>query len=191
VDSWQIVTLTKRLSIKSSTLPNQSRSKATIFWNRQISSVNYAKPKSGSSPKPIRQEAVKQTGKVSLLLFSAVNILSRQSDRVRRFAFWFSASAFSLPASLVHLKKYVSFLERFYTYVFKCKETMAHQRMFKEKQALVLAALSEGTPIRAVARMFKTDKKRIARVIRETGEAFADYMDRNFRDLPCVRIENG
>jgi len=43
--------------------------------------------------------------------------------------------------------------------------------------------------MRAVARMFKTDKKRIARVIRETGEAFMDYMGRNFRDLPCVRIE--
>ena len=28
-----------------------------------------------------------------------------------------------------------------------------------------------------------------SRVIRETGEAFADYMDRNFRDLPCMRIE--
>jgi IS1 family transposase len=26
-------------------------------------------------------------------------------------------------------------------------------------------------------------------MIRETGEAFADYMDRNFRDLPCLRIE--
>ena len=26
-------------------------------------------------------------------------------------------------------------------------------------------------------------------VIRETGEAFADYMDKNFRDLPCIRIE--
>jgi IS1 family transposase len=29
----------------------------------------------------------------------------------------------------------------------------------------------------------------ITRVIRETGEAFADYMDTNFRDLPCIRIE--
>jgi hypothetical protein len=29
----------------------------------------------------------------------------------------------------------------------------------------------------------------ITRVIRETSEAFADYMDANFRDLPCLRIE--
>src|SRR5438034_7263042 len=35
VDSWQTVTLTKRLSIKSSTLPTPSQSKAMIFWNRQ------------------------------------------------------------------------------------------------------------------------------------------------------------
>ena len=59
----------------------------------------------------------------------------------------------------------------------------------KEKQALVLAALCEGTPINACARMFKTSKNTITRVIRETGEAFADYMDREFRDLPCIRIE--
>jgi IS1 family transposase len=63
------------------------------------------------------------------------------------------------------------------------------KRLSKEKQALVLAALCEGAPIEAVARMFKTGTNAITRVIRETGEAFADYMDANFRDLPCSRIE--
>jgi IS1 family transposase len=29
----------------------------------------------------------------------------------------------------------------------------------------------------------------VLRVIRETGEAFADYMDKELRDLPCLRIE--
>jgi IS1 family transposase len=52
-----------------------------------------------------------------------------------------------------------------------------------------LAALCEGAPVRACARMFKVGKGTITRVIRETGEAFADYMDANFRDLPCSRIE--
>jgi IS1 family transposase len=66
---------------------------------------------------------------------------------------------------------------------------MANKRLSKDKQALVLAALCEGTPIRACARMFKTSKNAIKRVIRETGEAFADYMDKEFRDLPCSRIE--
>src|SRR5438477_86553 len=66
---------------------------------------------------------------------------------------------------------------------------MANRRLSKEKQALVLSALCEGTPIEAVARMFKIGTNTITRVIRETGEAFSDYMDTNFRDLPCSRIE--
>ena len=66
---------------------------------------------------------------------------------------------------------------------------MAYQRISKEKQALILAALCEGTPIRACARMFKVGKDTVHRVICETGEAFADYMDKEFRDLSCGRIE--
>src|SRR3954466_8923462 len=66
---------------------------------------------------------------------------------------------------------------------------MANKRLSKEKQALVLAALCEGTPIEAVARMFKIGTNTITRLIRETGEAFADYMDKELRDLPCSRIE--
>jgi IS1 family transposase len=64
-----------------------------------------------------------------------------------------------------------------------------NKRLSNDKQALILAALCEGAPIRAVARMFQTEKKIVSRVIRETGEAFTDYMDRNFRNLPCSRIE--
>ena len=66
---------------------------------------------------------------------------------------------------------------------------MANKRITKDKQALILAALSEGTPINAVCRMFKVGKHSVLRVIAETGEALADYMDKNFRDLPCERIE--
>src|SRR5437016_330557 len=64
-----------------------------------------------------------------------------------------------------------------------------NKRLSSEKQALVLAALCEGTPIRACARMFKVGKDTIHRLICETGEAFADYMDAEFRDLSCKRIE--
>src|SRR5256714_10087808 len=66
---------------------------------------------------------------------------------------------------------------------------MANKKLSKEKQTLVLMALCEGMPIRAAARMFKVGKNAIHRLICETGEAFADYMDKNFRDLPCKRIE--
>jgi len=64
-----------------------------------------------------------------------------------------------------------------------------NKRLSKEKQALVLAALCEGTPIRACARMFKVGKDTVHRLICETGAAFADYMDAEFRDLSCQRIE--
>jgi IS1 family transposase len=37
--------------------------------------------------------------------------------------------------------------------------------------------------------MFKVGKNTIHRLICETGEAFADYMDKELRDLPCLRIE--
>src|SRR6266853_5664497 len=50
-------------------------------------------------------------------------------------------------------------------------------------------ALCEGMPIRAAASMFKVGKDTIHRVICETGEAFADYMDKELRGLPCERIE--
>ena len=66
---------------------------------------------------------------------------------------------------------------------------MANKRLSKQKQVLVLAALCEGMPVNATARMFHVGKHAVLRVIRETGEAFADYMDQNFRDLPCERIE--
>jgi IS1 family transposase len=66
---------------------------------------------------------------------------------------------------------------------------MANKRLSTEKQALILSAIAEGTHVNAVCRMFKVGKHAVLRVIRETGEALSDYMDRNFRDLPCQRIE--
>src|SRR5437763_1584898 len=74
-------------------------------------------------------------------------------------------------------------------HLIKNKICMANKRLGKEKQALVLAALCEGAPIEAVARMFKIGTNTITRIIRETGEAFADYMDKELRDLSCKRIE--
>jgi IS1 family transposase len=64
-----------------------------------------------------------------------------------------------------------------------------NNRLSKSKQALILAALREGAPLNSVTRMFGVGIHAVLRVIQETGEAFADYMDRNFRDLPCSRIE--
>ncbi len=187
VDSWQTVTLTKRLSIKSSKLQNQSdQSKGLIFWNHQSLNASYGKQRIVSA-KPLGQQTVEKPGKVRLPFLRARHVLLGKRHGKWRFSLRLSSCAFSLSTSLRHLKKYVCFIERFYTYLFKYQ--VANKRLSKEKQALVLAALCEGTPIRAAARMFKVGKNTIHRVICETGEAFADYMDANFRDLPCSRIE--
>jgi len=63
------------------------------------------------------------------------------------------------------------------------------KQLSKQKQALVLAALREGAPLNAVTRMFNVSIHTVLRVVRETGEAFLDYMDRELPNLPCQRIE--
>src|SRR5437763_13150488 len=63
------------------------------------------------------------------------------------------------------------------------------KQISKQKQALVLAALREGAPLNSVTRMFNVSIHTVLRVVRDTGEMFLDYMDRELRDLPCQRIE--
>lgn len=63
------------------------------------------------------------------------------------------------------------------------------KQLSRQKQALVLAALREGAPLNSVTRMFNVSIHTVLRVIRDTGEAFMDYMDKEFRDLSCSRIE--
>lgn len=58
-----------------------------------------------------------------------------------------------------------------------------------QKHALVLAALREGAPLNSVTRMFNVSIHTVLRVIRDTGAMFAEYMDKEFRDLSCSRIE--
>jgi hypothetical protein len=189
----QSATPIKKPWSKLKRLLNPHLSKGLIFWSRPISSVSYAKPKIGSTPKPIRQEPVEKARKVRFSFSRTLDVFLGERHRVRRFSLRLSASPFAFSASLFHLKKYVVFLltsfESIHILSNSQSDIMANKRLSKEKQALVLAALCEGTPIRACARMFKTSKNTIKRVISETGEAFADYMERNFRDLPCTRIE--
>ena len=63
------------------------------------------------------------------------------------------------------------------------------KQLSRQKHALVLAALREGAPLNSVTRMFNVSIHTVLRVVRDTGEALAEYMDREFRDLPCKRIE--
>lgn len=61
-------------------------------------------------------------------------------------------------------------------------------KLSSAKRALVISLLSEGTPINATERILKVSKRAILRVIRETGAALADYMDKNFRNLAVDRL---
>jgi IS1 family transposase len=144
---------------------------------------------------PVGQEPVQQPREVVFALLCPIDVLLCERYQDSLFTLWRSASALAFPAPfrlLLHLKKYISFLltSNEYVYILSIvKMNMDNRRLSKEKQVFVLAAISEGTPIRAIARMLKTEKYVITRIIRETGAAFADYMDAEFRDLPCARIE--
>jgi IS1 family transposase len=145
---------------------------------------------------PIREQPVQQTGKVIFALLRALHVLFCERDQNGLLALGLSPCALPLSAVFIrlnHLKKYIILLLtcRNYIYILSSSQdmNMDNRRLSKEKQVYVLAALCEGTPIRAIARMLKTEKYVITRIIRETGEAFADYMDKEFRDLRCLRIE--
>lgn len=66
---------------------------------------------------------------------------------------------------------------------------MPNNRISAKQRAFIIAALSEATPINAVARIFGVAKETVFRVIMETGEALGAYMEREFRELPCARLE--
>lgn len=62
-------------------------------------------------------------------------------------------------------------------------------RLPKEKQIQVVAALVEGMSIRATVRMTGVAKNTIVKLLADLGAACAAYQDKALRDLPCKRIE--
>ncbi len=62
-------------------------------------------------------------------------------------------------------------------------------RLIRDKQAQVIAALVEGNSIRATVRMTGVSKDAIARLLVSIGRASATYQDRVFRNLKCKRIQ--
>jgi len=62
-------------------------------------------------------------------------------------------------------------------------------RLKREKQAQIIAALVEGNSIRATARMMNVSKDTVVKLQVEAGYACADYQDKVFRNLSCKRIQ--
>jgi IS1 family transposase len=58
-----------------------------------------------------------------------------------------------------------------------------------EKKTRVITALVEGNSIRATCRITNTAKGTVIRLLRDVGEACAEYQDKYLRNLSCQRIE--
>jgi len=62
-------------------------------------------------------------------------------------------------------------------------------RLNREKQAQVIAALSEGCSINSTVRMTGVSKVTILKLIADLGTRCADYQDRTMHNLKCKRIQ--
>jgi IS1 family transposase len=62
-------------------------------------------------------------------------------------------------------------------------------KLNKEKQAQVIAALVEGTSINATVRMTGVAKNTILKLLAELGPVCSEYQNRAFRNLTCKRIQ--
>jgi len=57
------------------------------------------------------------------------------------------------------------------------------------KRAEILGMMAEGVSLRAITRLTGVSKNTLAKLIEDAGQAFSDYQDRMFRNLPCKRIQ--
>ena len=58
-----------------------------------------------------------------------------------------------------------------------------------EKRVQIISALVEGVSVRATARMCDVSKDTVMKLGVELGKACAGYMDENFRNLTCKRLQ--
>ena len=69
------------------------------------------------------------------------------------------------------------------------KHNIPMNRLSREKQAQVVAALMEGNSINSTVRMVGVHKTTILKLLRNLGIAAADYQDRTLVNLKCKRIQ--
>lgn len=62
-------------------------------------------------------------------------------------------------------------------------------KLSREKQAQIAAALVEGNSIRATARMCDVDKETVMKLQVQAGYACAEFQDKVMRDLACKRVQ--
>lgn len=62
-------------------------------------------------------------------------------------------------------------------------------RLNREKQIQIIAALVEGNSLRATARLCDVAFNTVLKLLAEIGAACAEYQDKALRNLPCKRIQ--
>lgn len=62
-------------------------------------------------------------------------------------------------------------------------------RLPKNKQAQIVAALIEGNSLRATARMCGVAFNTVLKIVPEIGRACLEYQDKALRNLPCKLIQ--
>ena len=62
-------------------------------------------------------------------------------------------------------------------------------KLTRDKQAQVIAALVEGTSINATVRMTGVAKNTILKLLADLGHACVEYQDKTLRNLTCKRIQ--
>jgi len=66
---------------------------------------------------------------------------------------------------------------------------MGMNKLNKDKQAQIVAALVEGNSIRATCRMTGVAKNTVVKLLVALGKVCAEYQDKAFKNLPCKHIQ--
>jgi IS1 family transposase len=82
-----------------------------------------------------------------------------------------------------------SFVNAIFTHSVKSMLTVSVVSSTTERRAQILGMMVEGNSIRAIVRMTGVSKNTIVKLLEDAGAAFSAYQDKEFRDLPCKRIQ--
>src|SRR3954468_24031920 len=58
-----------------------------------------------------------------------------------------------------------------------------------DQRARIIGMMAEGVSIRAICRLTGVSKNTVVKLLRDAGEAFSAYMDREMRSLRCKRLQ--
>src|SRR3954453_9799979 len=62
-------------------------------------------------------------------------------------------------------------------------------KLLADQRAQILGMMAEGVFIRAICRLTGVSKNTVVKLLRDAGEAFSAYMDREIRGLSCKRLQ--